>query len=40
MKDNLKNIQLKNGLKTDATNRVTDSIKGPHGYQGRIFSKL
>jgi hypothetical protein len=37
VKDPLKNIQLKTGLRTE-NNRVTDSIKGPNGYKAKSFT--
>ena len=35
VKDPLKNIQLKNGLKNEGSTRITDKIKGQNGYNGR-----
>jgi hypothetical protein len=40
VKDPLKNIQLKNGLKTENANRVTDSIRGPNGYAAKSFNRM
>ena len=40
VKDPLKNIQLKNGLKSENANRVTDLIKGPNGYAAKNFNRL